>query len=48
MVDIINRLPVYEGFRTKRAEQLDQNEIDINALIDELAKWSTQSQNTLS
>ena len=47
MVDIINRLPVYEGFRTKRAEQLDSGEIDINALIDELAKWSTNPKYTI-
>lgn len=40
MIEIINRHPAYEGFRSLRTEQLDGKK-DTNSLIDELHKWST-------
>lgn len=41
MIDIINRHPAYEGFRIAREEQFFSNSINLNLLVDELHKWST-------
>jgi len=41
MVDIINRHHAYEGFRILREEQFLNNAINVNTLVDELHKWST-------
>ena len=44
MIDIINRLPAYEGFRIAREEQFFNNSINLNLLVDELHKWSTNPE----
>ena len=41
MIEIINRHPAYEGFRKAREEQYFSNSINLNILVDELHKWST-------
>lgn len=44
MIDIINRHPAYEGFRIAREEQFFTNSINVNLLVDELHKWSTNPE----
>lgn len=41
MIDIINKLHAYEGFRILREEQFFNNTINVDLLVDELHKWST-------
>ena len=41
MIEIINRHPAYKGFRIAREEQFLNNSINVNLLVDELHKWST-------
>lgn len=44
MIDIINRHPAYEGFRIAREEQFFNNSINLELLVDELHKWSTNPE----
>ena len=46
MIGIINRLPVYQAFRDLRAQQQESGKHDIDALIDQLHKWSTNPEYT--
>tara|TARA_B100001057_G_scaffold32914_1_gene29847 strand:- start:669 stop:1355 length:687 start_codon:yes stop_codon:yes gene_type:complete len=46
MISIINKLHVYEDFRTERANQFESGKIDVNAQIDHLHKWSTNPDYT--
>ena len=46
MISIINKLHVYEDFRTERAKQFESGKIDVNAQIDHLHKWSTNPDYT--
>lgn len=41
MINIINKLNAYEGFRILREEQFFNNTINVDLLVDELHKWST-------
>ena len=46
MVSIINRLPVYEDFRTVRDYQLQSGDHDVFALVPLLSEWSTNPNYT--
>ena len=46
MINIINKLHVYEDFRVERAKQFESGIIDIDAQIDHLHKWSTNPEYT--
>ena len=46
MIGIINRLPVYQAFRDLRTEQQESGKHNIDALIDQLHKWSTNPEYT--
>ena len=46
MINIINKLHVYEDFRIERAKQFESGVIDIDAQIDHLHKWSTNPEYT--
>ncbi len=46
MIDIINRISAYKDFRTLRKEQLKTGKLEVNLLIDQLHKWSTNPEYT--
>jgi len=41
VIDILNRHPAYEEFRTERTKQLKDGNIDYTKLVNGLKAWST-------
>lgn len=44
VIDILNRHPAYEGFRTERTKQADKGIVDYVKLVNGLKAWSTNDQ----
>ena len=44
LIDIINMHPAYEGFRIAREVQFFNISINLELLVDELHKWSTNPE----